>query len=371
MIEVRQVQDRREKRRFLSFPWQIYRGDPLWVPPIFTEREKATDPQRGLFFRNGYADFFVAYKDGLIAGTLCCSHEHTGGPRDCELGFFECRDDPEVAAALFDAAEEWARQHGLGRLRGTYNLDREDSRGVLIDGRDRPPVILCGHNPPYYAGLFERWGFSKDEDDGLAYAVTLDAHNSRIQRLFRLADEVARRKRFVVRAARMQELDAEIDRILTLQNGALAHLGGTPYSRAAIEAMVMPLKDFADPDLVLFVEDGGKAVGWFPAIQNLNEILIKIGGLRRPWDYVNALRFRNLKPKCLAIKSVAVLPEYWDTGAAIPMFAEMVKRAMAKGYEWLDLSLTGEDNPDTWDLAHHMDGRIYKRYRFYVKELTS
>jgi len=224
---------------------------------------------------------------------------------------------------------------------------------------------------PYYANLFERWGFSKDDDDGLAYAVTLDAQNRRIQRLFRLADEVARRKRFVVRGARMQDLDAEIDNILRLQNAALAHLGGTPYSRAAIEAMVLPLKDFADPDLVLFVEDEDRAVGWFPAIQNLNEILIKLRGLRRPWDYLRAMRFRHLKPKCLAIKSVAVLPEYWDTGAAIPMFAEMVKRAMAKGYEWLDLSLTGEDNPDTWQLAHHMDGRIYKRYRFYAKELDN
>jgi hypothetical protein len=91
VIEVRQVQDRREKHRFLSFPWQIYRGDPLWVPPIFSEREKATDPLRGLFFRNGYADFFVAYKDGILAGTLCCSS--TGGPETASWDL-ECCDDP-------------------------------------------------------------------------------------------------------------------------------------------------------------------------------------------------------------------------------------------------------------------------------------
>jgi hypothetical protein len=48
------------------------------------------------------------------------------------------------------------------------------------------------------------------------------------------------------------------------------------------------------------------------------------------------------------------LPEYWDTGAAILLFAEMAQRAIAKGYQWADLSLTGEDNPDTWDIAHHI-----------------
>ena len=92
-------------------------------------------------------------------------------------------------------------------------------------------------------------------------------------------------------------------------------------------------------------------------------------GLRQRWHYTQALRFRNLKPRCLAIKSVAVLPEYWDSGAAVLLFAEMVRRALAKGYEWLDLSLTGEDNPDTWDLARRMGARIYKRYRFFKKEI--
>ena len=41
------VRTRREKRRFLTFPWAIYRGDPLWVPPLLPEREKKIDPARG------------------------------------------------------------------------------------------------------------------------------------------------------------------------------------------------------------------------------------------------------------------------------------------------------------------------------------
>ena len=54
---------------------------------------------------------------------------------------------------------------------------------------------------------------------------------------------------------------------------------------------------------------------------------------------------------------------------AVLLFAEMAARAIVKGYTWADLSLTGEENPDTWPLAHHMGAKIYKRYRFYKKEL--
>jgi hypothetical protein len=130
MIEIRPVHARREKRAFLTFPWQIYKNDPLWVPPLLLERGKATDPERGLFFKNGYADFFIAYKDGRMAGTICCSHEHGGEAGECSLGFFECIDDYLVAETLFKHAERWAREHGLTSLCGTYNLDREDTSAV-------------------------------------------------------------------------------------------------------------------------------------------------------------------------------------------------------------------------------------------------
>jgi GNAT superfamily N-acetyltransferase len=370
MIEVRKVTTKRAREVFLTFPWTIYRGDPLWVPPILSGRRKETDPASGLLFKNGYADFFIAWQNGQPAGTICAWREHGGEPGECLLGFFECIDDTGVAQALFDCAEAWARSHGLTTLNGTYNLDRENGRGILIEGRDRPPAILCGHNAPYYAGFWERFGFVKRHDDGLAYAADLNPDDPKLQRLYRLADRVRQRKGFTIRTARMDDLEAEIGRVHILQNRALEHLPGFfPYSREAIESMILPLKDLADPDLVLFAEADGQAVGWFPAIPNFNEILIHLNGLRHPWDYVRAVRYRNLKPKCLSVKSVAVLPEYWDTGVAILLFAEMAQRAIAKGYQWADLSLTGEDNPDTWDIAHHMGAKIYKRYRFYKKEI--
>ena len=44
------------------------------------------------------------------------------------------------------------------------------------------------------------------------------------------------------------------------------------------------------------------------------------------------LKYKNRQPKCLAIKSVLILPEYWGTGVAAVLGAEMIKRARAKGY---------------------------------------
>ena len=376
MIEIKPVQTKKDKRSFLNFPWKIYKDDPLWVPPLIPERAKVIDPEQGLFFKDGTAELFIAWKDGKTAGTICLAVDHnntrTKGFPECMFGFVECIEDYDVFKSIFEYAETWARARNMKSLYGPFNLDREDSRGVLIEGRDRPPALLCGHHPPYYQTFFERFGFQKNGEDGLAYAIDIDLNNPKVQRLLRLADKVQQKHpEFKVRGANIQDVDNEIDRIVYLQNEGLKHFPDyVPYTRTDIEAMIMPLIPLADMELVLFAEVDGKPAGFFPGVPNFNEIVIHMNGLRYPWDYLRYLKYRNLKPKCIAIKSVVVPPEYWDTGVAILMFAEMVKRASARSYQWADLSLTGDENPDTWPLAHHIGAQIYKRYRFYKKELT-
>jgi len=374
-VELRQVITKKEKRAFLTFPWHIYGNDPLWVPPLLSERAKVIDPNQGNFFKDGIAELFMAYKDGRSAGTLSLAEDfnrtRARGYKECMFGFVECVDDYAVLAAMFEFAEDWARDRDMKTLYGPYNLDREDSRGLLIEGRDRPPAIMCGHQPVYYQGFFERYGLEKDSEDGLAYAIDLDLENPKVKRLLRLAGAVRKRHpEFSVRGARKDDMDAEIDRIVDLQNRGLAHFpNSVPYTRTDIETMIMPLVDLVDMDLVLFAEVDGQPAGFFPGVPNFNEVLIHLNGLRYPWDYLRALRYQKLQPKCLAIKSAVVPPEYWDTGVAVLLFAEMAIRAAARGYTWADLSLTGDENKDTWPLAHHMGAKIYKRYRFYKKAL--
>lgn len=376
MIEIKPVRTEQDTRLFLTFPWRIYKDDPLWVPPLLSERAKVIDPGQGLFFKDGTAEFFIAWKDGRPAGTLCLAEDKNNtrvkGYAECMYGFVECVEDYEAFQSMFEFAEAWARARDMKSLYGPYNLDREDARGILIEGRDRPPAILCGHHPPYYQTFFERYGFEKNGEDGLAYAIDIDLNHPKVQRLSRLADKVRQKHpEFKVRGANIRDMEDEVERIVFLQNEGLKHFPNfVPYTRSDIEAMILPLVPLVDMELVLFAEADGRPAGFFPGVPNFNEVLIHLNGLRSPWDYLRYLKYRNTKPKCLAIKSVVVPPEYWDTGLALLMFDEMAKRAAARGYQWADLSLTGESNVDTFPLAHHMGAKIYKRYRFYKKGLS-
>jgi len=369
-IRVLPVQNRRQRQIFLTFPWRIYKDDPLWVPPLLPDWKTRTDPARGVFFQRGEADFFIAWRDGQPVGAICAAEDRAAnletGRRECIFGFFNFIEEYAVMEALLDRACAWAQARRLETLAGPFNLDYEDSYGILVEGRDRPPALMCGHTPPYYLPFIERYGFEPARGDNLAFALELDAGQPAFGELAGMAERVRRRRNFVIRPANLARWEEELERIYTLLNLALAHLPDhRPWRREVVFDSLAPFRKIADPELVLFAEEDGKTVGWFPGLPNLNEHFIQVNGLRRPWDYLKLRRLMRHQTACLTVKSVLVLPEYWGSGVAILLFDEMLRRARARCYRWMDFSLTSADNPRTPALAARFGAKLYKRYRVF------
>ena len=167
-ITVSQVASRKDRDAFIKFPWQIYRDDPAWVPPLLIERKAFLDRKRHPFYKHGDATLFLAKRNGEIVGRIMASddpnynslHQSNVG---C-FGLFDCIDDCEVAEALFRAAGEWVRGKGRDEMMGPIDYSTNYVCGLLIDGFQHPPTLLTAHNPPYYADLIERCGFSKAKD---------------------------------------------------------------------------------------------------------------------------------------------------------------------------------------------------------------
>jgi len=375
-LQVRPVASAGERRAFLTFPWRVYRDDPLWVPPLLSERAQRSDPARGEFFQHGEAEFFVAWRGRHPVGTICAGEDRRyntfAGQRQALFGFFDCLPDYEIAAALFDAAGAWAERRGLDALWGPFHLDYEDAYGILIEGYDRPPAILCGHTPPYYRDFVERYGFEPARGDNIAYAFDLerDWGTEKAEKLRRVAGLVRRRGRVSVRAARFEDWDGEMQRVLTILNAGLAVLPGfIPWGAESLTQLAGELRPVLDPELILIGEVDGQPVGWLPGVPNFNEALQHADGLRHPWDYARLWWHMRRRPACLSIKSIAVVPEYWGRGVDALMLEEIALRAVRKGYRWIDMSLTEDTNPMTNKLASRLGATIYKRYRVYRKAL--
>lgn len=369
-IKIKRAESKRDFEEFITFPWIVYRDDPLWVPPLLPERREQIDPQKSAFLKRGEADFFLAYLDGKLAGTICAAEDPPTnlkrGTRECVFGFFDYIPDYDVFKALIDTAIDWGRERGLEKLYGPWNLDYEDAYGVLIEGRDVPPVIMTGHSPVYYAEYMDRFGFVPARAQNLALRINLE-NSPQYERMLRLAERIKKQGRIKVRPADFDQWDREVSIVHELLGVALAHLDDSiGWHREALEATLAPFKAIADPNLILFAEVDGQAVGFLPGIPNYNEFLIKVNGLRYLWNYPHLLwLMKNKQPYCLSAKSVLVLPEYWNRGVIVLMMEEMYQRAREKGYRWIDMSITSADNPTSVLTAEKLGAEIYKRWQVY------
>ena len=375
-VEVRPIASRRERQLFLTFPWRIYRHDPLWVPPLLPDWAERIDPHKSVFFQRGQAECFIAWRDGRPVGTICAAEDRPAnqerGSRECVFGFFNFIEDYSVMEALLAQAAGWAQAHGLDTLIGPFNLDYEDGYGVLVEGRDRPPVLMCGHTPAYYLPYIERYGFQPLRGDNLAFAVDIRADTPAFQDLAGMAERVRARGRVHIRPADMTHWEDELERIYVLLNTSMRHLPDyRSWPREVVFNSLAPFRQIADPELILFAEIDGQTVGWFPGLPNLNEAFIHANGLRYPWNYLTLAWYMRRRSQCLTVKSILVPPEYWGAGIPILFFDEMLRRARAKGYRWIDASLTSDDNPRTPQLAARVGAKLYKRYRVFKKAISA
>jgi GNAT superfamily N-acetyltransferase len=382
-VQIVPVQDRWGRERFVRFPWQVYRAkeahdDPLWVPPLIRSQLHTLDPQRGSFFRYGEAALFLARRDGQDVGRIAGWINHRANrflnERAAGFGFFETFDDYEIAQALLDAVCDWARGRGMETIRGPFYFSMDDAPGVLIEGFDRPPVLLCGHSPPYYADLLERYGLVKYRD-AYAYWIDLAAFNGDIANLptkiLRVAEAVRRRTGVQIRAMRMEDWDAEVARVMYLVNEAMGYMRNhVPMDEREFVRFTEELRQVIDPDLVFLAEVDGQPVGFAATIPDINQALKCLNGSLFPLGWFR-LWWRMRYIDVASLKLLAVLEEYRSRGLDSLLYLETARVLMRKGYTWLDMSLTAEHNMMINRLVQNLGGQRYKVYRTYHMSLES
>src|SRR3989304_6277037 len=149
--------NRRQLKKFIKFPWKIYRDDPNWVPPLIFEQLQFFTPGKNPYLSHSKAQLFIAFRGEDPVGRISAheNNQHIQIHKDGAgfFGFFECINDQTVANALFDAASSWLRERGLKTMRGPLSFSVNNEVGLLIDAFDEPPFIRMTYNPPYYAGL--------------------------------------------------------------------------------------------------------------------------------------------------------------------------------------------------------------------------
>jgi GNAT superfamily N-acetyltransferase len=369
-VVVKAVSSRREVERFIRVPWRIYGQDPLWVPPLLSERRAFLNPRKNPFFAHGEVQLFLAFRGNEPVGTIAAilNHAHTEYHGDATgfFGLFETIDDETVAFALLGAAKEWLRARGMSVMRGPMSFSTHDAVGLLIDGFDLPPAIMMPYNPAYYVRLVEAYGFSKEVD---LFAYRADAADS-AERLKKVAAWAGRNPHVRVRTVDAARLREEGEFIKRLYNESLvSNWGYVPVTDTEFQKTIKDLRAIIDPDLVLIAEYRNEPVGFYLAVPDYNVCLKAANGRLFPFGIVRFLRAKKtIDFGRLLI--VGVMPEHQKRHIGVLLYCRIWETMLRKGYCAAEASWINERNRPMNHALEWMGLKKYKTYRIYDQAIA-
>lgn len=370
-ISVQPVASRGDQREFIKFAWDLYRGDPNWVPPLRMSIKEMLGYKPHPFYDNGAIQTFLARSGGRTVGRIAAiidgAHNQTHQEQRGMIGFFESIDDHEVSAALFDAARAWLRGKGMTCLRGPLNPALNYECALLIDGFDSPPTFLMTYNKPYYPQLFEDYGFRKSQDL-FAFWGHVNMLETLDPKLLTLAAQVQERFKITVRPSTKATFSRDIDAFLKIYNRALPGTWGfVPLSDAEVKHIASGLKMLIVPELVRIAEHEGKPVGAVFGLLDYNPIIKQIDGRLFPFGFLKVL-FGRKNLKRIRLVSTNVLPEYQRFGLPLVLMKSLLESAMAWGIEEGEFSWVLESNHLSRATLERGGAKLIKTYRIYDLE---
>jgi hypothetical protein len=324
---------------FIEFPWEVYRTDPLWVPPV---REQVFHQLSGAspFAGSGRVQLFLAESDGRVVGRVAALINEGVRDRDGavmgQLGFFECLDDVGIALGLVDAGLQWLRARGARAVLAPMNGGAHRTHRLLTRGFDRRPFLFEPRNPPYYPRLLEHCGF-KVVHRWFSYELSRAECADRWSRYTRL---VSRRPA----PCRIVELSVErtaetMARVHALLDACwTGHIGYAPLGMDEFaEVFQGPLSVMREGNLSVLTGDEGD-VGLEFLYPDYADDMRALDGHAAGWGRW----LGRSRPSRMVLSTAALVPTARRTSAAMAQVAWAFGRALASDCDEFLISLVVE-----------------------------
>lgn len=371
MFEIKEVRDKKGLKEFVKFPFQLYKGNRYWIPPLTKDEMEHLDPLRNPFFENMDACFWTAWQDGRCVGRIgaLINHEYNtrNGLKNGRITRMEFIDDHTVSKKLFDVAESWIKSKGMNTVHGPLGLNNLDNQGLLIDGFDHMPSIASVYHLPYYLEHFEKNGYTK-ENDWLEFRLTLG--ETAVQKGIRGAQIVKKRYGFeVFKFKSTKELMDYLFPVFHLHNTAFREL---PYVSEFSDAMIKKIGEkyfkVLNPNFVRIIKKDGKIAAFIVGVPSLSEAMKKANGKLFPFGFYYILKAMK-KPTVIDLYLTGVAPEYHTSGAAVILFAEIQEEMINRGITTMETTGVFETNQNVISNWKNYDHIQHKRRRCFVKNL--
>lgn len=370
-MKIRPVTTKNDLKRFIRFPYQLYKNDPVWVAPLLDEQRSQFDAKLNPMLDHCEYTLFLLEDNGKVIGRIAAFIDRLALETWKEpvglFGYYDCIEEMEASRMLLDTAAGWLREKGMTFIRGPWSFVSQEW-GLVIEGFTPSPTVMAPYNPPYYVDHMAAFNLQKIKDL-LVYYISVKEGYTIPGRIMTLTDDVAKRYGVHIRQVDMKHYKEEVQKIIDLSNRSLINNWGyTSVTQAEAEAVARDLKPIIQPKGVLFAEDQkGRPIGFAIAIPDVNRLLKGLNGHLFPIGWLKLL-IGLPKLKSYRLFALGVLPEYHGKG-----IDSLIYRALCESLytpdTWMEINYVLEDNAPMNNAIHKLNANPMRRYRVYQKEL--
>jgi GNAT superfamily N-acetyltransferase len=374
MVEIREVQTRKDQRIFAAFPAKMYKDVPQAIPDLILDEIDNFNPKKNPAYEYCSSKQFLAYRDGKCVGRIAGIISHAANikwdTRRIRFSRVDFIDDYEVSKALFRTVEDWGRSEGLTQIHGPIGFCDMDQEGMLVEGFEEEGMFITIYNYPYYIEHLERLGYRKDID-WVEFRVRLP--EERDKKLDALSEAVLKKYKItLVELKSRREVKPYIPQVLNLLNICYSKLyGAVELSPAQIRKYVNQYILLINPEYVKFLFNEAKEmIGFGLAMPSMNRAVKRSRGKLFPFGWYHILRAPFAKASVLDLYLVGVLPKMQNKGLTAILLNSMSATARKNGIKYAETGPELENNRQVQALWKFYETENHKRRRCFIKSLV-
>lgn len=360
-----EVRTKKQQKAFYSFSRNLYANDEFYVSHIDQDIEAIFDSSQNSAYENGAAKRWLATDGNKTVGKIAAFFNRS--TQLAGLGFFDCVNEQKVANILFDKGLEWLKENGFNRVEAPINFGERDKYwGLLVEGFQNP-AYQENYNYRYYKSLFENYGFHKiieqTTSEARPEAIDFDKYK-------RFTDRLQQRSNLRAEHFKLHDMDRFVSDFTQIYNRAWEqHEHFVPFTTDRVRKLFKDMKPIIREDLLWFLYDGEKPIGFYLSLIDLNQILKKVGHNMNWWGKIKF--FYHLKTtKINKIRGIifGVVPQYQNKGVYSIMIMKMYEVMKTDpNVRSTELAWIGDFNPKMHALFDSLKAKQVKVHYTYEK----
>ncbi|MBN1253641.1 MAG: hypothetical protein JXR51_00305 [Bacteroidales bacterium] len=370
-IIIKEVKTKKDLKTYIYLPEKIHQAHKNWLHPIYSDEFTFYSKKKNHTYSYSDTVLYLAYENdipvGRIMGIINHKYNNANNQKQARFSFLETYDNQQVADALLQKVETWAKDHKMEQLIGPFGFSDKEPQGLLIEGYDKPTVIVTNHSFKYLNNFVEANGFSK-KLDLVQYKVEIPKV---IPQLYQDVAERAYKNGYkIIEFENRKKLKPYILPVFNLINQTYTNIFGfAPFHDKEIFEFANRYIYLLNPKLVkIALGKDDKLLAFVIAMPDLSEGIRKAKGRLFPFGIFHILK-SGKKTNQLNLLLGAIDEEYRNRGIDTMMAVSLLESASKVGLEYIDSHLVMEENKPMRAEMERLGAEIYKRYRVYEKRI--